>query len=64
MRANLDAFALRAGGTWDVTNKLWWISGGVGFLTERGGVQFVYRRRLSGDFTDQFFEAGITLYLE
>ena len=59
----LDAFAVRAGGTYDATNKLWWLSGGVGLLTEKGGVQLVYRRRLSGEL-DYLFEAGLTLFLE
>jgi hypothetical protein len=59
----IDAFALRAGGTYDVTNSLWWVSAGLGLLTEKGGVQLVYRRRLSGD-VDHVFEGGVTLYLE
>ena len=59
----LDAFALRAGGTYDLTNSLWWISAGVGILTEKGGVQVVYRRKLS-DGLDNVFMAGFTLYLE
>jgi hypothetical protein len=59
----IDAFALRAGGTWDSTNSRWWLSAGVALLTEKGGAQFVYRRRLSGDL-DQVFEAALTLYLE
>ena len=59
----LDAFALRAGGTYDATNKLWWGSAGVGLLTEKGGVQLVYRRRFSGEL-DQLFEAGVTLFVE
>jgi hypothetical protein len=59
----LDAFALRAGGTYDITNTLWWISGGLGILTEKGGVQFVYRRKLSNG-VDHVFEAAFTLYLE
>ena len=59
----IDAFALRAGGTYDVSNSLWWVSGGLGILTEKGKVQFAYRRRLSGGL-DQVFEAGFTIYLE
>ena len=59
----IDSFPLRAGATWDLTNSLWWVSAGVGILTERGGVQFVYRRRLSGE-VDHIFEGGVTLYLE
>ncbi len=59
----IDTFALRAGGTYDATNSLWWLSAGVGLLTERGGVQFAYRRRLSAG-VDNVFEAGVTLYLE
>ena len=59
----LDAFALRAGGTYDASNSLWWVSAGLGILTEKGKFQVAYRRRLSGGL-DQFFEAGFTLYLE
>jgi hypothetical protein len=59
----VDAFALRAGGTYDASNSIWWFSVGLGLLTEKGGAQIVYRRRLSGEF-DQFFQAGLTLYLE
>jgi hypothetical protein len=58
-----DSMALRSGVTWDSTAHLWWLSAGVGFLTEKGGLQFVWRRRVSGGY-DQLFEAGITLYLE
>jgi hypothetical protein len=36
---------------------------GAGFLTEKGGLQLVWRRRVSGGY-DQFFEAGLTIYLE
>ena len=57
------SIALRAGATWDASAHLWWASTGVGFLTERGGLQLVWRRRVSGGY-DQFFEAGVTLYLE
>ena len=59
-----DALALRGGATWDATDDLWWLSAGAGILTEKGGVQFVFRRRLNGAGFDQFFMAGITLYLE
>jgi hypothetical protein len=58
-----DTFALRAGATWDASAQLWWASAGIGLLTEKGGLQFVWRRRVSGGF-DQLFEAGLTLYLE
>ena len=58
-----ESLALRGGGTWDATQHLWWLSAGVGILTERGGLQLVWRRRVSGGY-DQLFEAGITLYLE
>jgi hypothetical protein len=58
-----QSFALRAGATWDATAKLWWASAGIGLLTEKGGVQIVWRRRLTEAF-DQFFEAGVTIYLE
>lgn len=59
----LDAFALRAGGTWDATHSLWWVSAGLGILTEKGRAQIAYRRRLSGD-VDHVLEAGFTVYLE
>ena len=58
-----EGMALRAGATYDATAKYWWASAGVAFLTEKGGLQLVWRRRVSGPF-DQFFEAGLTLYLE
>jgi hypothetical protein len=58
-----QSIALRAGATWDATAKLWWASAGIGLLTEKGGVQIVWRRRLTDAF-DQFFEAGVTIYLE
>ena len=60
-----QAVALRAGGTFDATNELWWISAGIALLTEKGGVQIVWRRRVAGKpGFDQFFEGGITLFLE
>jgi len=59
-----DAVALRGGATWDASRELWWISAGIGILTEKGGAQFVLRRKVAGEGFDQFFEAGITLYLE
>jgi hypothetical protein len=58
-----DSIALRGGATWDASAHLWWMSAGVGLLTERGGLQLVWRRRVSGGY-DQLFEAGLTLYLE
>jgi hypothetical protein len=58
-----EGFALRGGATWDATASLWWASAGVAFLTEKGGLQIVWRRRVQGGF-DQLFEAGLTLYLE
>ena len=58
-----DAIALRGGATWDGSAHLWWASAGIGFLTEKGGLQLVWRRRVSGSY-DQFFMAGLTLYLE
>jgi hypothetical protein len=59
-----DSIALRGGATWDATHDLWWVSGGIGLLTDKAGAQFVIRRKLSGGVFDQFFEAGITIYLE
>jgi hypothetical protein len=58
-----DALVLRAGGTRDITANLWWLSAGIGILTERGGLNLVWRRKVTGAY-DQFFMAGITLYLE
>ena len=58
-----DAIALRGGATWDATAHQWWISAGVGILTEKGGLQLVWRRRVEGIY-DQFFMAGLTIYLE
>jgi len=59
-----DAVALRGGATWDATNDLWWLSAGIGLLTEKGGAQVVLRRRLNGQGFDQMLMAGITVYLE
>ena len=58
-----DSLALRAGGTWDTTARQWWLSAGIGILTEKGGLQIVWRRRVEGPY-DQFFEGGLTIYLE
>ena len=58
-----QTFVLRMGGTWDSTAGLWWASAGVGIVSEKGGIQAVFRRKLNGDF-DQFFQVGFTLYLE
>jgi hypothetical protein len=58
-----DALALRGGATWDTTERHWWISAGVGLLTEKGGIQVVWRRRVEGPY-DQFFEGGVTIYLQ
>jgi len=58
-----EAFAFRAGGTWDTSAKQFWLSAGVGLLTEKGGLQLVWRRRVEGPY-DQFFEGGLTIYLE
>ena len=59
-----QSIAFRGGATWDATHDLWWLSAGIGLLTEKAGAQFVVRRRLTGGAFDQFFEVGITLYLE
>jgi hypothetical protein len=58
-----ESIALRGGATWDASAHQWWTSAGVGFLTEKGGLQLVWRRRVSGPY-DQLFEGGLTLYLE
>src|ERR1041384_6568317 len=56
-----DGLALRGGATWDASVHQWWASAGAAILTEKGGLQLVWRRRVSGPY-DQFFEAGATLY--
>jgi hypothetical protein len=58
-----ESIALRGGGTWDTSAKQWWISAGAGLLTEKGGLQLVWRRRVEGPY-DQFFEGGLTIFLE
>jgi len=58
-----DALALRGGATWDTSAHQWWISAGLGLLTEKGGLQVVWRRRVEGPY-DQFFEGGLTIYLQ
>ena len=58
-----QSVVLRAGGTYDPTAKLAWLSAGIGVLAEIGGVQVVVRRRVQGGF-DQVVEAGVTLFLE
>jgi hypothetical protein len=60
-----QSIALRAGGTWDVSSQLWWLSAGLALLTEKGGVQVVWRRRVAGaPGFDQFFEGGFILFVE
>ncbi len=60
-----DSFPLRVGLSWDLTHHLTMASFGVGILTQAGGVQFAYRRRIHGELgADQVLEAGVTLYLE
>jgi len=58
-----DALALRGGVTWDTSAQQWWLSAGAGLLTEKGGLQVVWRRRIEGPY-DQFFQAGITVFLQ
>src|SRR5438105_998701 len=58
-----DSIALRGGATWDATARQWWLSAGLGLLTEKGGLQVVWRRRVEGPY-DQFFEGGLTIFLE
>ena len=57
------SIALRGGATWDASAHMWWASAGLGLLTPVGGLQLVWRRRVSGGY-DQLFEAGLTVYLE
>lgn len=58
-----DSIALRGGTTWDKSAGQWFATAGIAFLTEKGGLQFVWRRRISGPY-DQLFEGGLTIYLE
>ena len=58
-----EALALRGGATWDATARQWWLSAGIGILSEKGGLQLVWRRRIEGPY-DQFFEGGLTIFLE
>jgi hypothetical protein len=58
-----EGFVLRGGLRRDFTANAWWVSAGVAFLTTGGGLQFAWRRRVTGPF-DQIFEGGITLFLE
>jgi len=58
-----DAMALRGGATWDASARQWWLSAGIGLLSEKGGLQVVWRRRVEGPY-DQFFEGGLTIYLQ
>lgn len=59
-----QSFALRGGGTWDPgSDKKFWLSAGAAVLTELGAVQFVWRKQLRGG-EDQFFEAGIIVFLQ
>ena len=58
-----QAFAPRIGFARDFTQGLSWFATGFGFLTEKGGLQFAYQRRVQGGF-DHIFEVGLTLYIE
>ena len=58
-----DALALRGGATWDLSASQWWLSAGIGILTEKGGLQIVWRRRIEGPY-DQLYEAGLTIFLQ
>jgi hypothetical protein len=58
-----DVLAMRGGATWDVTSHQWWISAGLGLLAEKVGFQVAWRRRIEGPY-DQFFEGGITIFLQ
>ena len=53
----------RAGYTWDVSAHLGSVSAGLSLVTEKLGLHFAWRRRLSGPL-DQYFEGGLTVYLE
>jgi hypothetical protein len=58
-----QAFAPRIGFARDFTQGLSWFAVGFGLLTEKGGLQFAYQRRIQGGF-EHIFEFGLTLYLE
>ena len=54
---------LRAGYTWDVSAHLGSVSAGLSVVTEKLGVHFAWRRRIIGSL-EQYFEGGLTFYLE
>ena len=55
--------APRLGFAYDLTQKISYLAAGFGIVTEKGGVQFAYHRRLAGGF-ENYYEVGLTLYLE
>jgi hypothetical protein len=58
-----QALALRGGATWDPGEGRFWVSAGAAILTEKAALQGAWRRQVNGG-NDQFFELGVTLYLE
>jgi hypothetical protein len=57
------AFVLRGGYSWDLSHSLGAWSLGTSIITERIGLHAAWRRRIQGPL-DQFFEFGLTFYLE
>lgn len=60
-----ESFPIRFGTSWDISHHLTSLTFGGGILTQSGGIQFVYRKRVHGESgIETMLEAGITLYLE
>lgn len=57
------AFVIRGGYSWDISNSIGAWSLGTSIVTEKLGLHAAWRRRLQGPL-DQFFEFGLTFYLE
>jgi hypothetical protein len=57
------SFVLRGGYSWDLSSSLGAWSLGTSIVTDKVALHAAWRRRISGPL-DQFFEAGITVYLE
>jgi|GEM_PF-1252294 len=60
-----QSFPIRLGASWDISHHLTMATFGAGILTQGGGLQFAYRKRIHGQLgADQVLEAGVTIYLE
>ena len=57
------SWVIRGGYSWDITSSLGAWSVGTSIVTDKLGVHVAWRRRLQGPL-DQFFEVGLTVYLE